>query len=89
MCEKLQSAMVNPSAVNPIIHEFVDGDTPSMSSDDALALHSTASPMPLEDGETQVTHIQMHTYTHTHLRLCINAYCKLSNCKPTLFHLAI
>ena len=44
MCDKLQSAIVNPSAINPLNTEFVDYDNPSLSSDDTLAQHTSSSP---------------------------------------------
>ena len=40
MCDKLQSAIVNPSVINPLTTEYVDYDNPSMSSDDTLAHHA-------------------------------------------------
>jgi BR serine/threonine kinase len=44
VCDKLQSAIVNPSAINPLNTEFVDYDNPSLSSDDTLAQHTSGSP---------------------------------------------
>lgn len=44
VCDKLQSAIVNPSAINPLNTDFVDYDNPSLSSDDTLARHASDSP---------------------------------------------
>lgn len=44
VCDKLQSAIVNPSAINPLNTEFVDYDNPSISSDDTLTRHTSSSP---------------------------------------------
>jgi hypothetical protein len=58
VCDKLQSAIVNPSASNPLNTEFVDYDNPSMSSDDALAHHTSGSPNGegLESSEVMTPH---------------------------------
>ncbi len=37
--------------MNPLAQDYLDYDNPSLSSDDTLALHSTASPLPPENGE--------------------------------------
>ena len=46
VCEKLQAAIVNPSTINPLVHEMVDfGLNPSLSSDDTLATNDGEDPV--------------------------------------------
>lgn len=58
VCDKLQSAIVNPSAINPLNTNFVDYDNPSMSSDDTLARHASNSPNGIgsEGSEVMASH---------------------------------
>lgn len=45
VCEKLEAAIVNPSTVNPLVHEMADfGINPSLSSDDTLAANEGEEP---------------------------------------------
>ena len=44
MTSYILTAIVNPSAVNPLNTEFFDFHNSSMSSDDTLAHHATGSP---------------------------------------------
>ena len=55
VCDKLQSAIINPSASNPLNTEFSDYDNPSLSSDDALTRTDTGSPNEEGSERSEVT----------------------------------
>ena len=56
MCEKLQAAIINPSTVNPLVHEMNDfGLNPSLSSDDTLATNEGEEPSSIRSNGEQAT----------------------------------
>ena len=57
VCDKLQSAIINPSAINPLNTEFTDYDNPSLSSDDTLARHANGSPNGERRGSSEVVSV--------------------------------